>query len=490
LAAQVYRVGLFKHEGFALWDNAWFGGHHLPGYSVLFPLFGSLIGARLVGLIAVAASAVLFADLMRRHYGARLYWAVGWFAAVAVGDLFIGRLTFALGVTAALGCLAAISHKRYWLAMPLALATPAASPVAGIFLGFVLVAAWVGLPPRTRLYLIALVTAGVAVMAFVFPDGGQQPYDFAAALVAFLIVLLVRAQLAPSERVMRRASALYAAAIAAAYILPTPMGSNVARLSVLVSGPLFISSRRRSSRLLVGLTCCAIVLWQAWGPVTETGKATFTDANEQAYFEPLLSELDRVGAHAGRVEIVPTTTRWESVYVARKFAMARGWETQLDRAYNGLFYKDTISAAAYRHWLREEGVRFVAVADAPKERWGVVEAKRIAAGLPYLTPVWRGAHWQLFKVRGARGLAGAGQTVQLRSDGFVLTTTHPGVAKVRVRWTNYWTVRPRGCVRRARDGFTRVIAPQAGTYVVEARWSLDAALGGGSGCAPSLRTEP
>jgi len=56
------------------------GGHHLPGYSLLFPPLGSLFGARLVGLIAVALSAVLFADLMRRHYGTRLYWAVAWFA--------------------------------------------------------------------------------------------------------------------------------------------------------------------------------------------------------------------------------------------------------------------------------------------------------------------------------------------------------------------------------------------------------------------------
>jgi hypothetical protein len=485
LAAQIYRVGLFKREGFALWDNAWFGGHHIPGYSVLFPPLGSLIGARALGLIAVVASAVLFADLMRRHYKGSLHWAVAWFAVVAAGDLFIGRLTFALGVTAALACLAAISRRRYWLAMAFAILTPAASPVAGIFLGFVFVAVWTRLRPRVRVYLLGLVTAGVAAMAFVFPDGGQQPYDLAAALVAFVIVIAVYIQLAPSEVVMRRATALYAAAVAAAYILPTPMGSNVTRLSILVAGPLFITSRRRSPRVLVVLTCVAIGVWQAWGPVTETGKATFTNANQQTYFKPLLAELERVGAHAGRVEVVPTTTRWESVYVAREFAMARGWETQLDRAYNGLFYKDAISPAAYRRWLRQESVRFVAVADAPTERWGTKEAHLIASGLPYLRPVWRSAHWQLFAVRGARGLAGPGQKVELRPEGFVLTTPHPGVTTVRVRWTNYWTVLPHGCVWRGHDGFTRVLAPKPGTYVVRARWSLGATFGGGGGCEPS-----
>jgi hypothetical protein len=457
---------------------------------VIFPALGSLVGARTVGVIAVVASAVLFADLMRRHYQTRVYWAVGWFAVVAVGDLFIGRLTFSLGVTTALACLVAISRGRYWLALPLAVVTPLASPVAGIFLGFVFVAAWPNLHPKMRYYLMALVAAGVAAMAFVFPDGGRQPYDLAAALVPIALMLAVRVQLAPSERIMRRATALYAAAIAAAYILPTPMGSNAARLSALVAGPLFITSRRTSPRAVVVLTCAAIVLWQAWGPVTETGKAAFTHANREAYFTPLLAQLERVGADAGRVEVVPTTTRWESVYVARKFALARGWETQLDRTYNALFYDGTLSARTYRRWLQDEGVRFVALPDAPKERWGVAEARLIASRPRYLIPVWHSAHWQLFRLRNARGLAGPDQTVELRPQGFALTTTRPGLTKVRVRWTNYWTVLPWACVRRAPDGFTDVIAPSAGTYVVQAHWSLDATLSGSGGCRPKRDAAP
>jgi hypothetical protein len=253
---------------------------------------------------------------------------------------------------------------------------------------------------------------------------------------------------------------------------------------------LFIASRRRSPRVVVGITCVAIALWQAWGPVTEISKATLTSANRQAYFKPLLSELEGVGARAGRVEVVPTTTRWDSVYVARQFAMARGWATQLDRAYNGLFYADTIPAGVYRRWLLENGVRFVAVADAPKERWGRAEANLIASGLPFLRLAWHDAHWQLFAVRDAQGLAGRGQTVELRPEGFVLKTAHSGVATVRVRWTNYWTVLPHGCVRRARDGFTQVIAPRAGTYVVQAQWSLGAALAGGRPCAPGSSSGP
>src|SRR4029077_6683790 len=37
LAAQTYRSNLFAHHGFVLWDDAWYAGHHVLGYRVLFP---------------------------------------------------------------------------------------------------------------------------------------------------------------------------------------------------------------------------------------------------------------------------------------------------------------------------------------------------------------------------------------------------------------------------------------------------------------------
>jgi hypothetical protein len=482
LAAQFYRAGLFHQEGFALWDNAWFGGHHIPGYSLLFPWLANLIGVWAVGLLAVLASAVLFADLARRHIVRHRRWAVAWFVAAAVGDLYIGRVTYALGVTLALACLAALSRRRYALAIPFAVATTAASPVAGLFLGLVVVTVWPRLQRGKRLYLAAAIGTSVAAMSLMFPEGGQQPYDLVPALLALGIVVAVRLQLAPSERLLSRGVSLYAITIVASYVLPTPMGSNVTRLGVLAAGPLFIAASRRSSRRLALLTCAVLVAWQGWGPLTEVQKAGSTTANQQAYFAPLLRELDRRGASTGRVEVVPTTTRWESVYVARRFTLARGWETQLDRSYNSLFYKDTLRPAAYHRWLRQTGVRFVAVPSAPKERWGKTEAALIASGVSFLRPVWSDANWHLYAVRDARGLAGPGQTVTMRPEGFVLTSPRGGVTTVRVRWSKYWTIVPSGCVSRAPDGFTQLRLPAAGSYVVKAGWSVEAAFGDSGGC--------
>src|SRR5918912_2851325 len=71
LAAQLYRVQLFERHGFTLWDNAWYGGHHMPGYSVLFPPLAALLGARVVGALSAVAAAWLFERLVDGFDGAR-----------------------------------------------------------------------------------------------------------------------------------------------------------------------------------------------------------------------------------------------------------------------------------------------------------------------------------------------------------------------------------------------------------------------------------
>src|ERR1700736_6526728 len=63
LAAQAYRSALFLRDGFMVWDNQWYAGHHVPGYSLLFPPLAAVGGPRLVGALAAVASAVLFARL-------------------------------------------------------------------------------------------------------------------------------------------------------------------------------------------------------------------------------------------------------------------------------------------------------------------------------------------------------------------------------------------------------------------------------------------
>src|SRR4051812_2842095 len=146
LAAQIHRAGLFAAHGFAVWDNSWYDGHHVPGYSLVFPAVGSVLGVRVTGAVAAVLSAALFQSLLAGRRAARA--ACWWFAIGCLADLLVGRLTYALGVTAGLAAVAALMRGGNVVAAGLAVACAATSPVAGLLLA--LVGAGVALGERRR----------------------------------------------------------------------------------------------------------------------------------------------------------------------------------------------------------------------------------------------------------------------------------------------------------------------------------------------------
>src|ERR1700722_2650722 len=164
LAAAAYRVDLFQHVGLAVYDEHWYAGHGLPGYSVLFGPLAWLLGLRVVGGLSVLASVACFEGLTRARGGGPARWAAVAFAAAAVGDVWIGRLAFALGVSFALAATLALLRRHTASAVVLALLCAAASPVAGLLLG--LAALSDSLWRRTPRALVALgVPAAIVVLA-------------------------------------------------------------------------------------------------------------------------------------------------------------------------------------------------------------------------------------------------------------------------------------------------------------------------------------
>ncbi|HEY4917536.1 MAG TPA: hypothetical protein VIH92_11525, partial [Solirubrobacteraceae bacterium] len=135
LAAQVYRVNLFRSQGFVLWDENWYAGHYIPGYSLLYPPLASIVGMRLLGALCVIASTLLFARAASAVYGRSARRAALWFAVAALGDVWSGQMTFALGLPLALGAGLALIRERWLAAGALAALCAAASPVAGALLG-------------------------------------------------------------------------------------------------------------------------------------------------------------------------------------------------------------------------------------------------------------------------------------------------------------------------------------------------------------------
>ena len=81
LAAHLLRAKLFRAEGFGLWNNWWYAGHHTLGYSVLFPPISALLSPQLVAGIAATGTAALFELLVRRRFGPDAWLAAVWFGA-------------------------------------------------------------------------------------------------------------------------------------------------------------------------------------------------------------------------------------------------------------------------------------------------------------------------------------------------------------------------------------------------------------------------
>jgi hypothetical protein len=485
LAAQLFRCEMFAAHGFLAWNNYWYGGHYLLGYSVLFPPLGAAIGATAVGGLAAVAATALFGLLVGRHYssGARL--ATFWFGAGAITMLLSGRLTFAFGVAIGLGALVALDRDRRLLALPLAVATSFASPVAGFFL--VLIGGSLALTGN-RLQgglLAACAAAPIALMALAFPTAGAEPFVFSSLAGALVVTAAVLVALPRREHLLRRATALYGLALICAFAIPNAMGGNVVRLSGLVAGPvLALGLTGRHRRLLIALLALPLLYWQWQGAVRDFSQAATDPSVDRGFYTPLLAELKaRTEGAPVRIEIPPTQDRWEVYYVAPRFPLARGWERQLESDEQHLF-RGGLSAASYRGWLQANGVSYVALPNAPLDYLARHEAGLIRHRLPYLRPVWSNGDWRLFAVRDATGLVDPPASISsIGADWFDLRTPRPARFELRIHFSPYWTVAGAGACLQARGPWTLVDAPRAGAIHVGTDLSAGALLGRHRVCA-------
>ncbi|HEV2999872.1 MAG TPA: hypothetical protein VGW75_03945 [Solirubrobacteraceae bacterium] len=487
LAAQVYRTGLFEQHGFTLFNAHWYAGHHTPGYSLTFPPLAALIGPRVVGAIAAVVSAALFARLAHDHFGEQARAGTLWFAAATATDLLIGRLTFALGVTFALAALLALRNERTATATALAVATTAASPVAGLFLAMGGVAHALASRTAPGLALAAGAFAPALALALAFPEGGSQPFGFWAFAAVVAAAAAVHRLLPAEERTLRTSALLYGAATVAAFAIATPMGSNATRLAAMFAGPVLACALvGRARPRLLAAAAIPLLVYQWYGPVREAGKGATDPSSQLAFYKPLLDFLEGRADASTRVEIPFTRMHWESVHVARRFSLARGWEAQLDVKYNPLFRQGRrLTSERYKHWLIGNGVRYVALPDVPLDPAARDEARLIRRGLPFLRPVYQDRQWTVFEVRGAAGLTWSGdaRVRRLGPASFTLHARRAGPVLVRVRWTPYWRVTAgSACVERGGGGWTLVRARRPGTIRVAAKFDPVRIVARGPSC--------
>lgn len=500
LAAQTFRADLFADEGFAVWSNAWYAGHHLPGYSVVFPPLAAWFSPQLVGAIAAVTSAGLFGAIAGRRWGPRAGLGVMWFAAASAVHLLTGRLTFALGVALGLAALLALQRERGLAAAALAALTALTSPVAGLFLGIAGTAVAIARRPSvgSRAESFRALGAGaasfatIAALVLTFPVEGIEPFVGSAfwpvvALCAGALLLLPG-----DERALRWGALLYGLAAVVIFVIDNAVGGNMARLGALFGGPLAAVALAGRRPLALAVVAVPLLAWQLAAPVRDASDAAGDPSAEQSFHEPLLQELDaRVERAPARIHVVPTRNRWEAVHVAERYPLARGWLRQAESDDFDLFQEGNLTPDAYLDWLRERAVSRVAVPrGVDLDYLAEDEAALIADGLPYLDLVWESAGWRLYRVDAPVSFvseidapnapASDARLASLGPESFELTAGDEGSYLVRVRWTRYWEVVNGAACIEPKGEWTRVNVFEPSLVEVRARFSL----GGGGRCGP------
>ena len=492
MAAHSYRTWLWHQVGFATWNAQWYGGHHMAGYSLLYPPLAAVAGTRVVGVVAAVAATYLFARLASRRAASPVAGALAaWlFLAGVMSNVVIGRMPFTLGLALAVAAWAC-ARRSLWGAAALSLLSVWASPVCGVFL-VVAAAAVIGgahlrepVAPRradrlTAAALGAPAVAGGLFMAALFPEGGSDRFVGSAFWPMLLVCLAALALVDPRRRVALRAGGLYVAVLVAAYALPNALGQNALRPGAIL-GPalLVLLVRPRAPRLFLAAVL-GVLLYLQWLPaVRAVEEARGDPSTAPAFHAEVVRFLDDRARPGERVEVPLTRNHWEASYLARAYPLARGWHRQLDRKVNPLFYgKGELTPERYEDWLREGAVRWVALPEVPLDFSAREERRLLLRGAPFLRLVHRSPRWRIWEVKDALPpVSGPARLTAAGADGFDLEASRPGWVLVRQHGTPYWRVEGgNGCVMETSAGWTLVDVRRAGPLQVRARFSARGAL--------------
>ncbi|MFL6240364.1 MAG: hypothetical protein ACJ735_12820 [Actinomycetes bacterium] len=483
------RTWLVRDHGFVVWNDQWYAGHPTVGYSLLFPGFAALVGVRIAGALSAVAAAFAAARVVGRGASASVRAGLMWFSVIIVTEFVCGQLPFLLGVAFASWAALAIARQRPMLAAVAAAACSVASPLAGAFLLLGAIA-WASAGRwRTALPLSAA-TVGV-VVAVLAGGGGTFPLSFVTMIPILLLVGLGLYLAPPSYQALRRGLLLYGGVAVVLAFIPTPIGGNIARLGALVAGPIAIAVLWRLRRWAwLALLAIPLLAWPVSPAVGAIAHNGVDPSRHASYFAGLMTFLDAHRTPYGRVEVPMTRDHWEAAYVASKFPLARGWERQIDRRYNGLFYDDSLlTPASYEKWLQDNAIRYVALPDVTLDGAGSGEAALLRSGrVAGLTPVWTDQHWQVWSVaHAAPFISGVGRLSSIGVDSFTLHIARPGTTVVRLHHSPLWhSSDPTACISGTPDGWTQITTPQPGDVTISARASLSSfvgSLGNGDGAS-------
>jgi hypothetical protein len=499
LAAHAYQRALFIRHGFLLWDDFWYAGRFsFVGYSVLYYPLAALLGIRVLAVATVALATLAFSAIVAREWGPLGRWSSRSFAVVWAGIVLSAAFPFALGVALALLALWALQAGHRWRFAVLTLLTVAASPVALVLLAVVL--AGVALARRgtlrsgwvPALAVVAAIGAELVVLRL-FPGTGRYPFPAseAAAALVFCALGLVCTWRLESARVLRYVFIAYALAIAATWLVPSGLGENVVRLRYLAVPLAVLILTLRHWRPLP-LAVAVAVLALSWNVTPLAASWTHGEADATSHAAVWSAPLAYLHSHLRtgyRVEAVDTADHWPAFYLADSgIPLARGWFRQDDFPLDSLLYRK-LSPAAYLRWLRELGVQYVVLANAPPDYSSQREAHLVRSGRAGLRRVFATPVVSVYAVpRPQQMVTGPGRPAVLRltREALVVHLTRAGEYRVATRWSRYWHASA-GCLTRSGNGLLLLHAHRAGTVRIVFDVDTRSLLGAFAGTARTCR---
>ena len=483
-AAHLYQSGLFEAHGFTIWNNFWYAGRYsFVNYSVLYYPLAAWLGIRLLAVVSIATAALAFAVVAAREWGPAARWSNRAFAVVWAATMLSGAFPFALGFALALLALWALQAGRRWLFALLTVLALASSPVAFILLGVVLVGIGLARTPRggqLALPLATLVTATTAELLLwrLFPAGGRFPFspaEFAAACI-FCTMGMMLSWRVRTAGVLRWTYVVYLAACTAAYLVPSSLGENIARLrfAAIPIAILTLSLRRWRPLPIAMLAITLATLWNVTPLMASYLKTKSDPAADPAYWAPATGFLRTHLSASYRVEAVDTVGHWPAAYLpAAGIPIARGWFRQDDFPRNDVLYTE-FDRTRYVAWLHSLGVRYVVFPDAPLDYSAREEGELLSSGRSGLRVAFRSAHTTIYAVPSPRRIVtgpGRPRVVTMGQHRIVLAVTRPGRYRVATNWSPYWSTTV-GCLSKGADGTVRLTTPRRG--VVRLDLSVDA----------------
>ncbi|WP_243719488.1 MFS transporter [Actinomadura sp. KC06] len=484
LAAQAAWTDFAWKHPTAAYSFAWYGGMHPASYSVMSPYLMALFGIRTVAVVSGTLSAALTAYLLRRFKAPVALPASLWAAFALSCNAASGRVTFGLGLTFALMATIVAFTPRGTPALRaagmvgLGLLSTLASPVAGLFLMVLAAALFLTGRRRAGICLAAGPPVVVGTTSLLFPFSGEQPISLGAIVLPTVAGVIAMLTCAPRGwRLVRVAAGVYLAGILLTWLVPSPVGSNVERLSLLFGGMFLLSAVARAhGRVRIAVLSAAFIVTASWQVIKPVDDLIHTEpaARAAGNASGLIAELKAVGADDARIEVVPLRSHWESSGLSRHFVLARGWNRQVDAERHELFYEDgALTADSYRDWLHEWAVQYVVLPEQETDWSARDEAALVEGGQPYLTEIWRDEHWRLFRVLRSTPLVDRPASVgKLDAGQLVIDMPSSGSVLVRVSWSPWLRVSGgSACLARAGD-FVRLTADRPGRYTIAARYNL------------------